>query len=413
MTSLHSISSTLTHLKIYMGSGTMLDISEVVLACPNLVSLWVFEPMHANLSSLPKKTWPKLKRLSIREAEEDVTPKMVAVISQRFPSLNQLDLHPCRDLESARIITKRYRHMNTVKLTVDGWDTEVDCSHEGNECEGITDFSIVEQYDGEETRQRMSPMLKQHHTTIDSMTWGIEPVNGDKALYNIQYPRLKKLSLNKSGWWIPRKAPVLQELKITSTTISASPSVLDTIPPNLKKLEIDLARGPDIDDKMPIVHYLHQFSQHAHLKELAIFFYRLNDTGCVMDAIPSLGRLQRLMIKFPTEIHPIEMEGFFDTLANGCRRLSCLEMQCGHTPTTPVMDALSRLEHLQYFAISVKNGEGTTFVDPSFLEAIKKLSQLKSVRIKRTMVANMDGIRRLKEQRPDLNIIVDDRFTSF
>lgn len=414
LSSLKSVSSTLTHLHIHMKSITTLDVSQIVVACPNLVSLWVHNPYQVKFKTR-KKTWPKLKRLTIQDAELLIIPDTLFDIAERFPSLDQLELHPLQRINSAVFTSLCYPRMNTLTVTVDGWDTQVGYSHQGNGPDAVTDISVVEQYDGEQTCDNISPLLKDYQTTVERMTWSMEPKIGDNDLYDFQYPRLKKLSLDKSGWWIPRNAPILEELKVTSRTIraSSSPSVLDTVPPNLKKLEIDLAWRPDLEDKKPLANYLHRFAQHPHLTELAIFSYHVDEIDTVLDAITCLGGLQRLMINFPSEMDNSQIQRFFKAIANGCPRLSCLEMKCHHTQTAFVMDALHSLQHLPYLAISVQGKWGSTKVEPSFWEAIKMLSQLKSIRVKRKMVANMDDVRRLKEQRPDLDIIVDQYFPRF
>lgn len=368
---------------------------------------------HANdLHTISRitKTWPKLRRLAIYEIQDGITPDTVLAISQRFPSLSRLYLHPW-NVESALVVPQCYPRMNTVELAMDDAGLEGGY-YEGDGCKqhAITRFTIEEQHEGENTCENLSALLKQNHTTIETMTWDINPHSDDHELYDIQYPLLKQLTLGLSGWWIPQKSPMLQELKIDSRTLSVSAAVFDCIPPNLKKLEFNLSIGEQLDDKTPIAHYLKRLSQHPLLNELVIHFDRSFDIDNVLDAIVCLARLVRLTINLPPATNSSRVQRFLEELTNGCPYLRCLEMKCGHSPTSIL--ALRLLKHLKYLAISVEH-PFYPFNYNGFWDDVKELSRLNAFQVTRNMVDNMDDIGYLKAQRPDLKIFVDKRFTRF
>lgn len=194
-----------------------------------------------------------MERLFLIHTNEDITRDGVTAISQRFPSLNRLDLHPWQDAEEALIVSRYYPRMNTVDVAVNvsGMEFSYWNQADGFKEPGITEFSIVDESEGDAPCPNVSTFLHQHHTSIQRMRWDIDTPRNDHAIYDIHYPQLKRLTLGISGWWIPRKAPMLQELKIEWFTVYYSPAVLDTIPPNLKRLTFDLNSQPEPIDNTP------------------------------------------------------------------------------------------------------------------------------------------------------------------
>lgn len=128
----------------------------------------------------------------------------------------------------------------------------------------------------------------------------------------------------------------------------------------------------------------------------------------MLNAIHHLRQLQRLIFTFDDEWDPTQMQRFLEGLGNGCPRLMYLEIGCTNAPSSKAMDDLKRLEHLEELLFSIVDTAG----DDGFWHAIENLSQLKSIRVYCGDVINMDDLRHLKQQRPDLKIIADTTFYS-
>lgn len=120
-------------------------------------------------------------------------------------------------------------------------------------------------------------------------------LNNDDS-YDIHYPQLQKLVLESSALWIPRNTPMLGELSSSSEAVCAHPTILDTIPPKLKKLELLLARGLFLVDEASVKMCLHRLVQHNQLKDLIIHFDSSDSNGTVFDAVCHLGQLHTLII---------------------------------------------------------------------------------------------------------------------
>lgn len=232
---------------------------------------------------------------------------------------------------------------------------------------------------------------------------------GLQEVYPIEYRQLKKLDLSSHGWWIPGKAPMLEELRISAYTIWENVAVLDTIPSTLRKLELGLDENLDLGHIGSVEHYLHGLAQQSQFNQLLIHFYNLSDIQSILNAIHRLDQLQHLMISFKTKWDYSQMERFIAGLGQGCPKLICLEIQCLNAPSIYFLNALKQLEYLKRFGFSI-NGMGG---NDGFWRAIQSISQLMCIRIYPASAANMDDIRRLQEQRPDLKIILDRRFTRF
>lgn len=115
---LRSVGSTLTHFQANMQPMLLLPVSEIILICPNLVSLDVQLPNDVNFNSLAMSTWPKLKELRIFAAKEDINCDQVIGIWKRFPSLKKLYLHPCSDIESALVVPNHFPSMTRLELEI-------------------------------------------------------------------------------------------------------------------------------------------------------------------------------------------------------------------------------------------------------------------------------------------------------
>lgn len=115
---------------------------------------------------------------------------------------------------------------------------------------GITYLSLVWGGCKDETSININPILTKYCNTLEQLDLDTDLDNDDNDnTFDVYYPRLKKLFLNTSAWWILRKAPTLEEMTITSRAIRIHFAGLDTIPPHLYTLEFRLAREPYLVDK--------------------------------------------------------------------------------------------------------------------------------------------------------------------
>ncbi|KAJ8658040.1 hypothetical protein O0I10_006311 [Lichtheimia ornata] len=414
------LGSTLTHFEITVRGGSIKEMADIMQSCPNLVSLDIDQPMVPDFTSLSMSTWPKLTTLSLMcdsaIFREVFTRDHLRAIPNHFPSLKKLSISPCEDTQMTRIVLDNYPWMKRLELS-HGPDVHLTYLEQGNPCNeiGITDLLI------ESDRREFFPWgflaqeLRQHQNTLERIECNMylddETEEEDEDILDdvspIEYTRLRLLDLSCFGWWIPRKAPMLEELKITAFTIEENSAVLDTIPPKLKKLELNL--DDDFGYTAPLERYLHGLAQHSQFKELVIRFYKLKNIDNILNAIHRLDHLQRLMVSFSTKCDYYQMQKFIDGLVKGCPRLACLEIQCINAPSTYSLNALKQLEHLERFAFSIK-GMGD---NDGFWNMIQGMSQLKCIRIYPASAAKMDAVRRLQEQRLDMKIVLDRWFTRF
>ncbi|KAJ8657965.1 hypothetical protein O0I10_006236 [Lichtheimia ornata] len=415
VSSLKSISKTLTHLSIEMGSRRMFSIDQIVLTCPNLVSLDLPQSRVADISSLPMSTWPNLKSLSIHRAQEPITCDQIIGIWQRFPSLNHLGLHPCSDMQSAFIVSDYLPSINSLGINTLDTDIDIMYTDQGSVSDllGVTHIAIEGILPSNDVFVDIGCVLKHHQKTLVEIEWDMD--NDDESdnrdFYHIQYSQLKKLTLNKSGWWIPRNAPLLEELIMTSEAINAYPAVLDMVPPTLKKLEFRLDEGPELADTSTIKGYLDRIAQHSHpLHEVILHSYTMNNIINVVDAIHPLNQLQRLMIRVTRRCDSHQMDRFVERLTRGCPNLSCLEIICREGLSMHSINALKRLENLKECIFSIKRIDDD---HGSFWHALEMFTQLKWIRIHPAIATNIEDIRRLKEKRPDMTIIVKRDYTLF
>ncbi|KAJ8657599.1 hypothetical protein O0I10_006663 [Lichtheimia ornata] len=407
--SLSSVGGVLTHLRtddIYeQPKRSDSPFLRVLLTCPNLVSLAILQRDDNYLTQLPKMTWPKVTTLAIVNAVDVFGYDEIKAMCERFPSLKQLTIDSCPDLQSTSIIHQYYPSMRSLHVTGKFPHVVLRYSDQGPQCDepGITDLVIcMDKWNRLLPDPELSLLFKQHHQTLESIKLEIHTAFDDASIYDIQYPRLKKLHLDESGWWIPRNAPMLEELCITSTTFNTHPVVLDTIPPKLKQLKLVLGDGSQLDNKSPIEGYLHRYVDHPHLRQLAIDTNNMNNINNVLDAICHLYQLQSLIFVY-REWDSNQMESFFHQLVHACPDLAKLLFTCTKAPSMASMLVLKQLANLQHIGILME----TLDEDQGFWEALSALTQLEHVAINGSKAANMHEIRRLKERRPDLKITLD------
>ncbi|KAJ8657601.1 hypothetical protein O0I10_006665 [Lichtheimia ornata] len=413
---MQSIGSTLTHLSIHEVQGiNILDtfpLAEVLSSCPNLVSFAMCHPDDFDFRSLPMAPWSNMTALTFTLAGGVFTRDHITSICQRFPALKKLDLFPCADVASVHVIPQYCPLLKSVQVEIQHDVVGLFYSDHsvGHEELAVTKLSIfTEEWDDDGLFESTCFLLRQHRRTLEDIQWTWSPERNHRELYNIQYPRLKKLSIHSRGWWILRNAPMVEELSLASPSIINNPEVLDTIPPNLKTLELRLDQAPLPVDERAIKDYLDRVCQQCRLHELAIQFDIINTFCHVRDAICRFNTLRSLMMGFPEDWHVHEMERFLVDLVIACPHLSSLEINCTNAPTTYSITALKQLQHLKQLTFSIKDTDGYD----SFWHAIETFSQLKRIRIYHANHVSHVHVVRLRKQRRDMKIIVDNTFKRF
>ncbi|KAJ8657961.1 hypothetical protein O0I10_006232 [Lichtheimia ornata] len=412
VSSLKSISKTLTHLGIKSPSSHLsLPMATILLTCPHLVSLELSRPVVADLSSLPMTTWPDLKKLTIYGAKEPITCEQTIGIWRRFPSLNHLGLHPCSDMQSALVVSDYLPSTNDLKIHLSNMGTVITFMNHGtpSQTPRITKIAIdgfVRSNDG--AIVEIGSVLKQHRETLEDFKWNMNVKRDNRDIYDLHYPRLKKLILDKSGWWIPRNAPLLEELILSSQTTSQQPSALDTIPPKLKRLVLDLKKGSNAVNVQAIKRYLLRFNQHSHLQELIIRTHTMEDIGNMVDATYCLNQLQRLAIHVTRRSDSNRRERVIDQLVRGCPNLTCFEINGEYGLSTHSINALQQLGNLKKCSFSIDRSN-----EDGIWQALETFTQLQCIRIYPVIPSNLASIRSLKEKRPDMTIFLDQTFTRF
>ncbi|KAJ8657994.1 hypothetical protein O0I10_006265 [Lichtheimia ornata] len=412
VSSLMSISGTLTHCTIELEGDSMLPIGDILLNCSNLDSLEIAQTYAPSISTLPMTTWPKLRTLIIFTSRIGmITSDEIIAIGKRFPSLKKLQLSPCEDVESTRVVLEYYPWMNALRLDTFGSGFAITIDDDGPLFKevGITRFNVALSVLENDPWKGVIDILRQHQQTLEFITFYANIPGQPEEIYNIEYGRLKKLHLSKSGWWIPHNAPMLEELKITWSSLTSESTMPDTtpLPPMLKKMELSLYPVFGDVDKAALEQYIQRFAHHSQLKELIVAFDYSNDVANVLHAILHLGQLERLRIECKGDWDSTQMERFFDGLSKGCPNLSSLGISSWKAPSTYAMNALKRLVHLEEFGFSIKNMDD----DDGFWHGIQTFPQLKCIHVYAGNTKNMSRLRRLREQRPDLKIVVTKRVT--
>lgn len=363
-----------------------------------------------DLSSLPTTPMPKMTLLSITLTRDVISKEEVVGIMERFPSLKKLILSPCIDLQSAFVVPKYSPSLHDLRINVYNEERKAELTYTDNGQPygrpGITDLCMGNYAWHHFNQHEIAALLKDYSSTLNRMNWYMPLDNyNDNKITGIEYPCLTKLVIESAGWWLPPNAPMLEDLTITSRAICSNHTVLDTVPPKLKKLTLLLSRGSSPDNMAPIIRYLGRFSHHSHLKELVVRFDSMEQMHQGLPIISRLNQLERLTIldyiwDYPTTI--------LEELVNGCPQLTYLDIGLGRPPTTHAINILKRLKYLQHFTVSI-NG---IMDHGDFLAALHTFSQLKCIRIRpqhRLNKVNKDAIGRLMMHRPDLEVIVVDR----
>lgn len=258
-----------------------------------------------------------------------------------------------------------------------------------------------------DTCKNTTSIIKQHYRTLEHIEWDVDTSWDTETIGDLQFPRLKILRILSSGWQIPRNAPMLEELRLTSGIIGTHPAVLDTIPPRLTKLELQLDN--DEADAAPvdisgIEHYLDRFARQQQLLELVIHFdNEQQDINDLLEAIFHHHQLQCLKISFAEDLGSYDFETFLDGLVKSCPRLSCLELKCGNAPSIHAINTLKQLEYLTQLRLPISGAD-----DPDrFWNAIRTFAQLKHITIYPACEVKDQHVKYLKQHRPDMKIDVD------
>lgn len=390
-----------------MAPGYYLPMADVLMACPNLVSLTMTQPSNGDLSTLPMTTWSKMTALSISQSTNAITTNQVVEIWKRLPSLKTLLLHPCSDIQSAFVVSDYCPSMRKIEMEMTGKHTKLIYLDQGHEAdgEGITDLSLHGYPSTIFGYEDISKLIKRYCQTLNFLEWGLHLRMKNDDIFRIQRHQLKKLVVHSPGWWIQESVPRLQELEIASNVINAT---LETIPPELQKLTLRLDTAPQ-NTTTPVIHYLNRAAQHPTLTRLAVYFSSEDPVQEILDAICRLNQLEHLAIIYTADWDADVMEGFFDQLLKGCPRLTRLELKAEDPPTTHSMNALKQLQHLKELTFSVDWPDS----DPRFWDTVQALTQVKRLRIYPAISVDMPRIRKLRQQRPDMEIIIDHVFKHF
>ncbi|CDH60957.1 predicted protein [Lichtheimia corymbifera JMRC:FSU:9682] len=224
-------------------------------------------------------------------------------------------------------------------------------------------------------------LLKKHHATLEWLKLRMYLKKDAYGVFSIAYPRLKRLDLDYSGWWILRNAPVLEELVLTCATIEDHPTVFNLIPAKLKTLKMDITPHYKFQRIPDITRYFHRHSVQPNttyfLQELVIHTHKMENVEMMLEGISHVKQLERLMIWY-MDWDASQMDTFIDQLANGCHRLSCLKIHSLKTPSPHAVNALKRLEYLSRFAFRIKDKDST---EGRFWDAIETLTQTKCIEI--------------------------------
>ncbi|CDH57629.1 predicted protein [Lichtheimia corymbifera JMRC:FSU:9682] len=305
-------------------------------------------------------------------------------------------------IQSALIATQYAPRVHSIYLLMrdEGIELTYDAEGQPSERHGIRNLTITTET--EEICTDTTSIVKQHHKTLERIVWSLDTSHDTDTIDNLNYPHLKKLYVNTSGWQLPCNAPALEELEMTLQTIHAHPAVLNAIPPNLKKLALDLQQGLTTVTKSLIEHYLGRLARQHQLKHLVIKFDHEDNVDSLLDVIIRNDRLERLEITL-WEWDSYQMGQFFDRLVKGCPRLVRLEVISKTVPSTNAMNTLKQLQHLKELAFLMH--DFTNY--ESFWSGIPTILQLKSLMIYAPRTFKNDKAEYLKQQRPDLQIIVD------
>lgn len=415
--SLQAVSTTLTHFSVHIDRAYRFSLADVVSNCTTLVSLKMVNPYDTNCDSLPivAATYPTLKTLRLMQAIKDITHGNVLGILKRFPSLQQLELDPCPHMQSIFDIPKHYPWMQSLDLFYD--DERMEIKAEGFDTEradkGISKLCIGSFEWENDICNDMARVLKQHHHTLVDVELKLKgDIHDGDALYTISYPCLKRLSLSFIsdmnpcfGWWIPSKAPALEELCMMTSVVRTHPAILGTKPPNLKRLVMRLGKLSS-SEEAAIASYINYYArqkERSRLRDLEIHLY-CEDFSLIHEAICRLNHLQRLMIGFPLEWDTSNMDRFVKKLVNGCPHIVFLDINYKKALSIDSLNLLKQLDSLEELVLSIEGMQGCT----DFWEALQSFSPLSLKCIQMFPKSALDPVDldRFKATRPDLKIVV-------
>lgn len=248
----------------------MLRVPTIVKACPNLVSLCIYDTPDVDVSSLSLRTWPALTTLSLTYSHTGITYDQIIEIWKRFPSLKNLALHPCSDIESALVVLQYAPRVSKIDFLMYDEGIQFTYSDEEQPSRGIGITTLTISTEKGKICKNTTSIVKQYHNTVEKIEWIMDTSYDTDTIGNLHYPRLMDLYLNMSGSQIPCNAPLLEELDMSLKTIKANPVVLSTIPPNLKKLALHLNRGLDSVTMLSISFYLDRLARQHQLTQLVI-----------------------------------------------------------------------------------------------------------------------------------------------
>lgn len=221
----------------------MIPIVDIPQSYPNLVSLDIYRCNVGDFTRLSMMIWPKITTLVLWNAcQYTITCYDIISISTRFPSLKKLQLSGCKDVQTLRVVLENHPSMNSLKVDISGVGFDFTFSDQGCKCEetGITTLSVTSDDILGNPWRIITLVLQQHQKALEHIEFHVDAGDPDVEIYDIEYPRLKRLFLQHSGWWIPHKAPRLEQLVIHSYGVPHFDRLPDAIPQNLKELEMKM-----------------------------------------------------------------------------------------------------------------------------------------------------------------------------
>ncbi|KAJ8657635.1 hypothetical protein O0I10_006701 [Lichtheimia ornata] len=400
---LRSFSRNLRHLTI---DHLHVSLYDLLLACPKLTSLTLSVYYHVTFDYIGLTTWPTLTALSISHVSGPITCDEVTLICKSFPALQKLELRSCADIQCVLVVSESFPSLTYLYICVYSNAVRIKFLDQGRQqhAQGITHLDICGSTQPNITCKDIFSLLKKHHTTLERLNWGMRLDKDDYDVFSLVYPRLTKLLLGCSGWWMLRNAPLLEELYITCDTIKEHPAVLGRIPANLQKLRMDITSYSPFPYMTSITRYFRRYHARAYsLSQLIIYTRKMKDVEMMLESICHLNQLDRLMIQY-LNWDVTQMEIFIDQLANGCRRLSCLKLFSRTMPSPHAVNALKQLEHLNHFAFKIEEKDPT---GGKFWDAIETLTQIKCIEIYCIKTFQLSEMRRVKGKRPDMEMIIN------
>ncbi|CDS06432.1 hypothetical protein LRAMOSA08960 [Lichtheimia ramosa] len=360
-------------------------------------------PRDVDLSTVPMTTCPNLTHLFIHAIPDGITSDEAIEIWSYFPALKEIELHPCAEIQSSLVATDYLRSMKVIGVEISHYSLELTYQKQGSDSDEIGIARLCLLFDSleDDPSASVSQILRKHCNTLQQLYLKMNLNNDDT--YDVHYPQLKKLALQGSALWIPRNTPMLEELSISSKAIRGHPAILDTIPPNLRKLELQPDSQFHLVDKAPVEMYLHHIVQHYQLKDMSIYFHSSDSIGTVLDAICHLGQLRSLVIYVWKKWNCNQMEEFFNKLVIGCSHLRVLRINCNNAPSTRSISTLKQLGNLEQLAFSINGIDNNC----RFWSEVKTFPQLKHIWVYFAEGDSNTWISYLKRQRPDIKISKD------